>query len=135
MASNSNSCGGQRDVFYGLSRPDFALVTDSGAAPFYEALAVRFERAIDEVERSRDLVVGSFELFTSRTGQQTNDLVKILTFLTAIVGFCAAIAGLMGMNFKLAFFETGMFGFALVTGGLLLLGLISVAYARYREWI
>lgn len=127
--------GSQRDVFYGLSRPDFALITDSGAAPFYEALAVRFERAIDEVERSRDLVVGSFELFTSRTGQQTNDLVKLLTFLTAIVGFCAAIAGLMGMNFKLAFFETGMFGFTLVTGGLLLLALISVAYARYREWI
>jgi Mg2+ and Co2+ transporter CorA len=125
----------QRDVFYGLSRPDFILGTDSGAAPFYEALVARFERAVDEVERARDVVVGSFELFTSRTGQQTNDLVKVLTFLTAIVGFCAAIAGLMGMNFKLAFFETGMFGFALITGGLLLLALISFAYARYREWI
>jgi len=97
----------QRDVFYGLSRPDFAIVTDSGAAPFYEALVHRFQRALDEVERSRDVVVGSFELFTSRTSQQTNDLVKVLTFLTAIVGFCAAIAGLMGMNFKLGFFETG----------------------------
>jgi Mg2+ and Co2+ transporter CorA len=125
----------QRDVFYGLSRPDFTLVTDSGAASFYEALIARFQRAVDEVERTRDLVVGSFELFTSRTGQQTNDLVKILTFLTAVVGFCAAVAGLMGMNFKLAFFETGMFGFSLVTGALLLLALIAVAYARYREWI
>jgi Mg2+ and Co2+ transporter CorA len=98
-------------------------------------LIARFQRAVDEVERTRDLVVGSFELFTSRTGQQTNDLVKILTFLTAVVGFCAAVAGLMGMNFKLAFFETGMFGFSLVTGALLLLALIAVAYARYREWI
>lgn len=125
----------QREVFYGLSRPDFALVTDSGAAPFYEALVARFERAVDEVERTRDVVVGSFELFTSRTGQQTNDLVKVLTFLTAIVGFCAAIAGLMGMNFKLAFFETGLTGFSLVTGGLVIVALISVAYARYRDWI
>jgi Mg2+ and Co2+ transporter CorA len=125
----------QREVFYGLSRPDFALVTDSGAAAFYEGLVARFERAIDEIERTRAVVVGSFELFTSRTGQQTNDLVKVLTFLTAIVGFCAAIAGLMGMNFKLAFFETGMMGFSLVTGGLVLVALISVAYARYREWI
>ena len=125
----------QREVFYGLSRPDFALVTDSGAAPFYEGLVTRFERAVDEVERTRDVVVGSFELFTSRTGQQTNDLVKVLTFLTAIVGFCAAIAGLMGMNFKLAFFETGLKGFSLVTGGLVLVALISVAYARHRDWI
>ena len=125
----------QRDVFYGLSRPDFALVTDSGAAPFYEALVQRFQRALDEVERSRDVVVGSFELFTSRTSQQTNDLVKVLTFLTAIVGFCAAIAGLMGMNFKLAFFETGMTGFLIVTGALAVIALCAVAYARYRDWI
>jgi magnesium transporter len=125
----------QREVFYGLSRPDFALVTESGAAPFYESLVNRFERAVDEVERTRDVVVGSFELFTSRTGQQTNDLVKVLTFLTAIVGFCAAIAGLMGMNFKLAFFETGLTGFLMVTGGLVVIALISVAYARYRDWI
>ena len=125
----------QRDVFYGLSRPDFALVTDSGAAPFYEALVQRFQRALDEVERSRDVVVGSFELFTSRTSQQTNDLVKVLTFLTAIVGFCAAIAGLMGMNFKLQFFETGMTGFAIVTGGLVAVAACAVAYARHRDWI
>lgn len=125
----------QREVFYGLSRPDFALVTESGAAPFYESLVGRFERAVDEVERTRDVVVGSFELFTSRTGQQTNDLVKVLTFLTAIVGFCAAIAGLMGMNFKLAFFETGLSGFMMVTGGLITVALISVGYARYRNWI
>jgi Mg2+ and Co2+ transporter CorA len=110
-------------------------VTDTGAAPFYEALVARFQRAIDEVERTRDVVVGSFELFTSRTGQQTNDLVKVLTLLTAIIGFCAAVAGLMGMNFKLAFFETGLTGFALVTGGLVVVALGSVAYARYRKWI
>ena len=125
----------QRDIFYGLSRPDFALVTDTDAAPFYEALAQRFERALDEVERSREIVVGSFELFTSRTGQQTNDLVKVLTFLTAIVGFCAAIAGLMGMNFKLAFFDTGMTGFLIVTGALAFIAICAVVYARHRDWI
>jgi Mg2+ and Co2+ transporter CorA len=125
----------QREVFYGLSRPDFALVTDESATRFYESLVGRFERAVDEVERTRDVVVGSFELFTSRTGQQTNDLVKVLTFLTAIVGFCAAIAGLMGMNFKLAFFDTGLAGFSVVTGGLVVIALISVVYARHRDWI
>ena len=32
-------------------------------------------------------------MFASRTAQQTNELVKVLTFLTAVIGFCAAIAG------------------------------------------
>jgi magnesium transporter len=125
----------QRDVFYGLSRPDFALVTDSGAAPFYHALSTRFERALDEVERARDLVTGSFELFTSRSSQLTNDLVRILTFMTAIIGFCAAVAGLLGMNFQLSIFQTGYRGFLAVTSALLLTGLLSVIYGRHRHWI
>ena len=125
----------QRDIFYGLSRPDFALITDAGAAPFYEALASRFERAVDEVEHTRDVVVGSFDLFTSRTGQETNDLVKALTFLTAVIGFCAAVAGLMGMNFKAPFFESGLFGFLIVTGGLFAAGLVAIVVARKRGWI
>ena len=125
----------QRDIFYGLSRPDFALITDSGASPYYEALAGRFERALDEVERTRDVVVGSFDLFTSRTAQQTNDLVKLLTFITAVIGFCAAAAGLMGMNFQVSLFESGYLGFGIVTGGLLLSALIAIVIARRRGWI
>lgn len=125
----------QRSIFYGLSRPDFTLVAESGASPFYQELAHRFDRAVDEVERTRDVVVGSFELFTSRTSQQTNDLVKILTFLTAIIGFCAAVAGLLGMNFNLSIFHTGYTGFAVVTGGLIAFALGAMAVARSRGWI
>lgn len=125
----------QRDIFYGLSRPDFTLVTESGASPFYQELAHRFDRAMDEVERTRDVVVGSFELFTSRTSQQTNDLVKLLTFITAIIGFCAAVAGLLGMNFNLSFFHTGYVGFAIVTGSLMALAVVALAVARQRRWI
>jgi len=125
----------QRDVFYGLSRPDFALVTDSGAAEFYQSLSRRFERAVDEVERARDLVTGSFELFTSRSSQLTNDLVKILTFITAIIGFCAAVAGLLGMNFQLAIFQTGYRGFLAVTSALALTAILAMIYARRRSWI
>jgi magnesium transporter len=125
----------QRDIIYGLSRPDFALITDAGASPFYEALASRFERALDEVERTRDLVTGSFELFVSRSSEQTNDLVKLLTFLTAIIGFCAAVAGLMGMNFDMTFFKTGAKGFLAVTGSLLVISAVSVVFARRRGWL
>jgi magnesium transporter len=125
----------QRDIIYGLSRPDFALISDAGASPFYEALASRFERALDEVERCRDLVTGSFDLFVSRSSEQTNDLVKLLTFLTAIIGFCAAVAGLMGMNFDMTFFKTGTKGFLAVTGSLLVISAVSVLFARRRGWL
>jgi magnesium transporter len=70
----------QRGIFYGLSRPDLQLAVEAGAAPHFQVLTGRFERAIDEVEHTRDLIVGSFELFSSRAAQQTNELVKVLTF-------------------------------------------------------
>jgi Mg2+ and Co2+ transporter CorA len=125
----------QRDVFYGLSRPDIALLTDETATSYYATLPSRFERALDEVERARDLATGSFELFTSRSGETTNALVKILTFVTTITGFCAAVAGLLGMNFQLSIFNTGYAGFLVVTGGLCLISAASVIFARRRRWV
>ena len=125
----------QRPVFYGLSRPDLQIVAEAGASPHFVILASRFERAIDEIEHSRDLVVGSFELFASRTAQQTNELVKVLTFLTAVIGLCAAIAGVFGMNFETGFFSSGDLGFYVTIG--ILVGLIvgSAIVARGRNWI
>jgi magnesium transporter len=125
----------QRPVFHGLSRPDFALNTDDRASAHFATLADRFDRAVDEVERSRDVAHGSFDLFTSMTTQQTNELVKALTFITALIGACAAVAGLLGMNFKMPFFETGARGFVEVTVGLLALGAVAIVWARHRRWI
>jgi len=125
----------QRQIFHGLSRPDFTADSDPGAADQLIALGQRFDRAVDEVERTRDVVVGSFDLFTSMTAQRTNELVKVLTFLTAVIGICAALAGIMGMNFQAKIFETGTAGFLVTIGGLTAVVLLSVVIAKWRDWI
>ena len=125
----------QRGVFYGLSRPDLQGVAEAGAAPHFQVLVGRFERAIDEVEHTRDLVVGSFEIFASRTAQQTNELVKVLTYLTAVVGICAAVAGIFGMNFTTDFFETGDKGFYITIAILSAIIVTATGLARWRGWI
>ena len=125
----------QRPVFYGLSRPDLQTVAQAGASPHFQVLASRFERAIDEVEHTRDLIVGSFELFASRTAQQTNELVKVLTFLTAVIGFCAAIAGVFGMNFETGFFASGDFGFYFTIAMLFAIVIGSAIVARWQKWL
>ena len=125
----------QRPLFYGLSRPDLQIVAEADASNHFQTLTGRFERAIDEVEHTRDLVVGSFELFASRTAQQTNELVKVLTFLTAVVGFCAAIAGIFGMNFETGFFATGDLGFYVTIAMLSVIIILSAVIARWRGWL
>lgn len=125
----------QRGVFYGLSRPDFQVGNEPGSTPHFQTLVNRFERAIDEVEHTRDLVVGSFDLFTSRTAQQTNELVKVLTYLTAVIGLCAAVAGVFGMNFATRIFDSGEMGFYGTVVGLIIVVIGATWFARWREWL
>ena len=129
------SLAAQRSVFYSLSRPDLQVASENSSSPHFEVLIARYERALDEAEHARDLVVGSFELFASRTAQQTNELVKILTYLTAVIGICAAVAGLFGMNFETSFFHLGNTGFYSTIFGLLVLMIIATVVARWRNWI
>ncbi|MDO9488323.1 MAG: CorA family divalent cation transporter [Sphingomonadaceae bacterium] len=125
----------QRPVFYGLARPDFTRVADDAASAHYATLVSRFERAVDEVEHLHDMVVGSFELFSSRTTLDTNELVKALTFLTVVIGLCAAVAGIFGMNFEAAILRTGDRGFhgIVIAQGVALLA--AAAYVRWKRWL
>ncbi|QXQ04829.1 CorA family divalent cation transporter [Sphingosinicellaceae bacterium] len=126
----------QRPLFHGLVRPDFApIANDAEALGSYQALAARYDRVVDSVDRARDAVVGSFDLFASKTGQETNDLVKVLTFLTVIIGIASAIAGLFGMNFDVPFEKTGAAGFYSVVIALALLVILAAVVARRRRWI
>lgn len=127
--------GSQRSVFYGLARPDFTLVAESPAAPHYATLVSRYERAVDEVEHLHDLVVGSFELFTLRTTLATNDLVKALTFLTVVIGLCAAVAGIFGMNFETDAFKAGDAGFYVTIAILTVALILAALYVRWQRWL
>lgn len=124
-----------RDVFYGLARPDFMATERPEAKPHFEALNKHFERAEDDLDNARDLVVGSFELLSTRAAQKTNETMRVLTFVTVLMGSLALVAGIMGMNFELKLFQSGLTGFLIVTGSMAILAAISIWVARKRSWI
>jgi hypothetical protein len=45
------------------------------------------------MDHARELVSGSFDLFTPRTAESTNDLVRKLTFITMMLGVVAGSLG------------------------------------------
>jgi Mg2+ and Co2+ transporter CorA len=123
-----------REVFSALARPDFEVLASSESAAHFRALDDRLERAIEAVEHTREMVIGSFELFMTGTAQNTNDIMKVLTIATVLVGIMGVIAGIMGMNFKLAFFESGALGFTIVLVAMIVLVGGTIALARWRRW-
>jgi Mg2+ and Co2+ transporter CorA len=123
-----------RSVFGALARPDFRPDEQGVADRQFRALEQRFERAMDAVEIARDLVVGSFDLFTTRTAQRTNDTMRALTFVTVLLGSLAMIAGALGMNFKAGFFDSADTGFWTAIGAMAGIVVVAVSIARWRRW-
>lgn len=124
-----------RHVFAALARPDFRPDAEGQADRHFRALDQRFEHAMDAVENARDLVVGSFELFATRSAERTNDTMRALTFATVLLGSLAVIAGVLGMNFQLPIFEGGTRGFWIAIGSMGAITVVAAAVARWRRWI
>jgi magnesium/cobalt transport protein CorA len=123
-----------RDVIYGLARPDFIATERPEAKPHFTALTAHFERAEDALESARDLVVGSFDLFSTRAAQRTNETMRVLTFVTVLMGSLSLIAGVMGMNFGLEFFDSGARGFYTVMGVMAVVAVAALVIGRWRRW-
>lgn len=123
-----------RQVYGAMARPDFRPDAGREADAQFRALNERFERSLSAVEAARELVVGSFELFATHTAQRTNDIMRILTFVTVLLGTLAVMAGVLGMNFDAPIFRTGTRGF--VATILLMAGLVTGALvvARRKRW-
>lgn len=123
-----------RVVYAALARPDFLPEATGNSSRHFEALDNRFERAMDTIENARELVLGSFSLFSSQTALRTNDFMRMLTFVTVITGALATLVGALGMNFDAAFFQTKDVGFwvsVTLLGGLTAL---AIVLARWKKW-
>ena len=80
-----------RAVFGALARPDFRPQEDPAVCEHFLSLDARFERTIDYVESARELVAGSFELFSGRTALRINDSMRVLTWATVVLGVIGVV--------------------------------------------
>jgi Mg2+ and Co2+ transporter CorA len=109
-----------------------ARIPDVG--PVWPGTIERLERAIDGVENARELLIGSVDLYLGRSSQRTNDVMKVLTLVSAIALPAVVLAGVMGMNFKPGFFDDPN-NYWVVVGAMIAFALVILAVARWRRWI
>ena len=124
-----------RSVFAGLARPDFQPNQAQEVNQHYAALDARYDRAMDVVEHGRDLVVGSFELFTTRATMSVNRTMQVLTFATVLIGVLAVFAGVLGMNFEAPFFATAGRGFWSAVAAMAVITAAAIVFGRRRGWL
>lgn len=126
----------QREVFAAFGAADFgAVAPGEDVAEGFRAVTARFESALDSVEDSRDLLLGSFDVFMTRTAQRTNEVMKVLALATVLLLPGSLIAGLLGMNVVVPLPNDDPVSFWLVLAAIALLAGAVMALARLRRWI
>jgi magnesium/cobalt transport protein CorA len=121
-----------REALTPIVRPDFEVHDDLVRG--WPGTVERLERAISAVEQARELLVGSLDIYLGRSAQRSNDVMKVLTLVSAIALPAVILAGVMGMNFDIPFFASSG-NFYVVVGAMAALALTIVLVARWRDWI
>jgi magnesium transporter len=121
-----------RIAFAALARPEMELHDELGRP--WPGLTDRVESALEAVENLRDLLLGTFDIHMGRAAQDANEVMKVLTLLSAILLPAIVLAGVMGMNFKLPFFDDQN-NFWIVVAAMVVLAIGIVLAARWRRWI
>ena len=124
----------QRDLLGLLSHPETDKLIAPEAARDFERLANQVQRALEALDTTREMIVGTFDIFMTRTAQSTNDIMKRLTIVSVLLLPAAVIAGIMGMNFKVWIFETTWM-FWVVIGSMVLLALATLSVAKRKKWL
>lgn len=121
-----------RVAFAALARPEMELHEKLGRP--WPGLTERLDRAIEAVENLRELLLGTFDIHMGRAAQDANEVMKVLTLVSAVFLPSVVLAGVMGMNFPLPFFEDTNH-FFLVIAAMFGLALTMLVAARARGWI
>ena len=119
-----------RDAFSTLGLPRLGI-EDAIGKP-WPGLVDRLEGAMAAVEALRDGLLGTFDIHMGRVSQRANDVMRILTLLSAVLLPAVVLAGIMGMNFKLGFFDDPS-NFWIVMASMAALAVTILTIARIRH--
>ncbi|QYO65818.1 magnesium/cobalt transporter CorA [Leptolyngbya sp. 7M] len=89
----------QREVLYRISHGEFQQIPPE-VLPFYRDVHDHLLRVTDVAESYRDLVSGLSEIHLAMVANKTNDVMKTLAVVSAIILPLSLIAGIYGMNFE-----------------------------------
>ena len=120
-----------RSALAALARPEMDATNELGRP--WPGLPDRIENVLSAVESLRDSLLGTYDIHMGRSAQHANDVMKALTVLSAVLLPAVVLAGIMGMNFELPFFDQPA-NFYLVVLAMIVFAVALLAVTRWRRW-
>lgn len=124
-----------REVYGALLRPDTRVTSSTGTHGAMVGLHDRLERAIEAAENARELLVGSFEIFTTQTTLRTNEAIKVLTLISAMLLPATFLVSAAYLLLRTPVYGLGPGAFWILVALILIIGALTLLVARVRRWI
>lgn len=124
----------QREVLYRMSHGEFKQIPEN-ILPFFRDVHDHLLRVTDLSESYRELVSGLVEIHFSVVANRTNEVMKTLAVVSAIILPLSLIAGIYGMNFENIPELKTRYGYFAVLALMGLLTLALLVYFKRRGWI
>ena len=123
-----------REVLGGIQRDGTDLVGEA-ARPYLRDVYDHTIQIIDTVETLRDMVSGLMDLYLSSLSNRMNEVMKVLTIIATIFIPLSFIAGVYGMNFAFMPELRWKYGYFVVLGVMLAVGLGMLGFFRRKRWL
>lgn len=123
-----------RDILNVLMRREAGLVTEQ-VIVYLRDIYDHVLRITDQIDTHRDLITGALDVYLSLVGNRLNEVMRVLTVITAIVGPLAVITGIYGMNFERPFpLYAWPYGFWTIVGVMAALAIGMLILFRRRGY-
>ena len=129
-----------RDAIAGLIRAEAPFVRAETKLYFNDTLDHTIS-LIEMVETQRDMLTGLIDMHLSLSQARTNEIISLLTIVSAIFIPLTFVAGIWGMNFDPAASLWNMpeleayYGYPSALGFMALVAICLVAYFRWKKWL
>jgi len=124
----------QLQVLYRISHGEFPQIPEH-SLPYFRDVHDHLLRISDLNEGYRDLISGLFDIHFAVVGNRTNDVMKTLAIVSAIILPLSLIAGIYGMNFDNMPELRSPHGYYLTLGLMVIITILLLFYFRRIGWI
>ena len=122
-----------REIVNYLERGESPLIQEKTSV-FFRDLYDHTIQVMDTVESLRDMSSGMQDVYLSSVSNKMNDIMRVLTVIATIFIPLTFIAGIYGMNFKYMPELEWHWGYPVVWGIMLLIGILMLIYFKIKNW-
>jgi magnesium transporter len=123
-----------REVIGGLERGESSLFHKSTTV-YLKDVYDHTIQVIDTIETYRDMVSGMLDIYLSNLSNKMNEVMKVLTIIATIFIPLTFIAGIYGMNFEFMPELKWHWGYFLILGLMIIIGIGMVFYFQRKKWL